>query len=274
LTNSGLSSIEILYSEFDRNSNQNNTPANDYWELQIAYQYITAINQTFVYITFKPDGSIDNTRTSSQDLDFANKLLAPAIANLQSRTNIKFDFWQLINWLFVSVYWTALYDVGQIHPVSFDDNGDTVLLPSTNNIFVNQVLFGSFSAYMRNTVVPLLNPSNGWSPNLFDNLNATNVLNETDTTFVKSYQCVQRQIRSPLGVIVAVIVADHALIGIPFALVIWLATKNEKRRHRDWQYCEGCVEHERSRIGDEMGDTIPLRTYQVVKLEDQPEGED
>jgi hypothetical protein len=39
------------------------------------------------------------------------------------------------------------------------------------------------------------------------------------------------------------------------------------------QYCEGCIEHARGRIGDEMGDTIPLRTYQVVKLDD-PEAED
>jgi hypothetical protein len=171
---------------------------------------------------------IDKTRTLPSDIDQANVLLAPAIAKLQAQTNVTFDFWELMNWLFVSVYWTAFYDVGQISPTL---TGRTEM-PSTNNIFVNQTLFEYYTSYLRHTVLPFLGPKTDWEPD-FDNLTNENCLKAIDVEFVRSYQCVEKRLKSPISLIVYLIAADYAMIGIPRAMVIWIAIWIQRRRQPD-----------------------------------------
>lgn len=225
-----------------------NTPANDHWQLQIASTSIDALLPNSTYITFLPSGSIDMTRTSQSDLDNANSILAPAISFLQAELNQTFNFWELINWIFVSFYWTFLSDLGQISPTII--SGQTTLripnntsvnknyqtaFPPTNNIFINQTLFAIYSSYLRNTIIPLLGPVSGDYPSLpsFSNLSFENSLREQDTTFTLSYSCVQRIIKPALAFIVSVIVADYAFIMGAYKLTIMVAAGIQKRKRQD-----------------------------------------
>lgn len=88
---------------------QPNTPANGHWEMKLSSSQIGAITEVNSYITFSVNGSIDTNRTLQADLDRANSFLALAILNLHVQlTAIPFDFWELINWLYVSYCWIVL----------------------------------------------------------------------------------------------------------------------------------------------------------------------
>ena len=99
------------------------------------------------YITFLANGSIDKNRTLQADLDRANSFLSPAISNLHVQLNLtSFDFWEVINWLYVSYYWIVLADFGQTAPtIYYDNNTLAAQLTSTNNIFVNPTLLQNIS---------------------------------------------------------------------------------------------------------------------------------
>lgn len=133
-----------------------------------------------------------------------------------------------MNWLFVSVYWTAFYDVGQLSPTL---PGRTEM-PLSNNIFVNQTLFNYYTSYLRNTVLPFLGPKTDWEPD-FNNLTNENSLKAIDVMFVRSYQCVEKRLKPPISLIVYLIAADYAMIGIPRAMVIWIAIWIQRRRQPD-----------------------------------------
>jgi hypothetical protein len=178
------------------------------------------------------------------------------MTRLRANVEVQFQFWELINWLFVSVYWTALYDVGQLSTYDINDSGQTVQFPTGSNIFVNETLFKEYASYFENTVAPfagtLLAP---------DALTFDQPLEAVDTQIVKSYQCVEQRLRSPFSLIISIIVADYALIGLPFAIVLWFAAQFEQRRRRrdckslprdadSVNHCEGCVELERGAAGD------------------------
>lgn len=227
------------------NESMPNTPANDHWQLQIASTSIDALLPNSTYITFLPNGSIDMTRTSQTDLDNADAILAPAMSFLQAELSQTFNFWGLINWIFVSFYWIFLSDLGQISP---SISGQTTMgvpnntfvnqrtaFPPTNNIFINQTLFAIYSSYLRNTIIPLLGPVTGDYPLLppFSNLSFENSLQELDTTFTLSYSCVQRTRKQALAFIVSVIVADYAFIVGAYQLSIMVAAMIQKRRRQD-----------------------------------------
>ena len=221
--------INFLFAiAFDSKGNDN-SPANEFWELTLAYTPINALDKNYTYITFLRNGSIDWTQTAASDFDYANTLLAPAISSLPLQAGVKFDFWELTNWLFVSYYWIALADLGQISPVTVTNYPVQTLLPSTNNIFINQTIFDIYASYLRNTVAPLLNISaHGWTPQDFDPLNSTNRLQAIDMEFIRSYQCLERHLKAPISFVISLIVADHVLIMLPYSLIIWVAAAMQK----------------------------------------------
>src|SRR5271163_4134584 len=117
-------------------------------------------------ITFLPTGKVDTTLTPTSNLTLANAILSPTIqtiTNLAANRRIpNFDFWELMNWMFVSHYWTLLLDFGQVAPSTFlyDASGNLVnygpvQYAPTNNIFVNETLFETYSTYLQSTVLQL-----------------------------------------------------------------------------------------------------------------------
>jgi hypothetical protein len=210
-----------------------NTPANDHWELTFATTPVDTITPNFTYITFLPDGSIDTSRTSQSAINHTNSVLAPALSALEKTTSTTFDFWKLTNWVFVSFYWTVLADLGQIAPTINDQlTGVPRSFPANNNIFINDTLFHIYTLYLQNTVLPILNASASvFQP--FNNLTPENSLKAVDSTFIRSYNCIERHLKSAISVIISLIVADYALIGVPYAMAIYLAVAIEKRRRRD-----------------------------------------
>src|SRR6202035_5570431 len=162
------------------------------------------------YITFLPNGSIDWTHTSHVEVDSATFLLTDAIKVLQSQMSKQLDFWKLINWYFVSVYWSLLFDLGQVLPVNFDSD-DWALAPSTNNIFINQSLFDIYSSFLVDTIGPLENLTGIPVPS-FEPVSSQNYLQARDTTFLRSYSCVERHVKPVISLLISVIVADYALI--------------------------------------------------------------
>jgi len=115
-------------------TNAKNSPANDFWILNVTL----ATDKTPRQIVFLPDGDIDLTRTNLSDLKDANSIVPS--------DTTKTRFWQTVNWLFVTLYWTSLIDVGRNRPLYLPPSNNTVgqFLPSTNNIFLNETLLYSF----------------------------------------------------------------------------------------------------------------------------------
>jgi hypothetical protein len=108
---------DVYQIEFDHLL-QPNTPANDYWELKLATSQIGSLTENDSYLIFSVNGTtIDTARTLQADLARVNSFLAPAISNLHVQLNeVPFDFWELLNWLYVSYYWIVLADFGQTAP--------------------------------------------------------------------------------------------------------------------------------------------------------------
>jgi len=219
---------------------QPNTPANDYWELKLATSQIGSLTENDTYLIFSVNGTtIDTARTLRADLDRVNSFLAPAISSLHLQLNaVPFDFWELLNWLYVSYYWIVLADFGQTAPTIYYENITLAAqLTSANNIFVNQVLFTRYQAYLRNTVLPLLAhiaPKLAQVPP-FRDLGGNNTLSfsQDESSFIRGYACVVRRRKPWLNLIVAVIVADYAFLMSAYKLLIFVATKIQTRRRRD-----------------------------------------
>jgi hypothetical protein len=213
-------------------------PAGDYWTLNLVAipqgEYV--VNE--FPIVFLPTGEIDMTRTSADDLENATAILSPAQDLLQSLTEIdNLDVLELTNWLFVSLYWIFLADFGQISPTIYgqgDLNFSTVYeYPSTNNIFVNETLFEIYYSYMLNFVIPILQDAQpGINIPNFLPLNDTNRLQQTDVLFLKSYSCVERQLKGWVSAAISVIVANYALINGPYAVLVFIAGWFQKRRDK------------------------------------------
>src|SRR5215475_5849909 len=99
------------------------------WSLDI----VNSVTNGTTPVGFLPSGDVDLTRTIAGNLN----VVLPALA--QSDV---LQFWKLINWIFVSLYWTSLYDLGQISPTSYATD-TPMAIPPTYNIFVNPDLFAS-----------------------------------------------------------------------------------------------------------------------------------
>lgn len=231
--------------------------------MKLSTRQIGALSNVDVYITFSSNGSLDMTRTNLTDLDRANRFLAPAIASLQTQFNSSsFDFWQLINWLYVSYYWIILADFGETAPTIYYDNGVDVAstLPSTNNIFVNPALFQSYQLYLRNTVLPLLNGTGKYNnrilpaPPFQDLSSGTLTFGNEESSFVRGYPYVVRSRKSWLSLIISVIVADYALVMSAYHVTMIVATWVQGKRRQFGKilsenelmaanYCEGCIKY-------------------------------
>lgn len=210
-------------------------------------------------LTFLPTGELDHTHTPSADLAMANALFGPTISYLQSQIGGTVDFWRLIGSLFFSFYWTYLFDLGVISPTIYAPSSDfpdsryqvnflqaNAYLP-TNNLFVNATLLNLYESFFRNSILPYFNSS---LPELTPPLGVDRFME--NATFLRSYSCVQRQLKAPGSLIISVIVADYALIVGAYNLVILFAGMIEKRRRSNGDahstlglhvvsYCLGCI---------------------------------
>ena len=214
-----------------------NTPANDHWTMTVSYTLNNEVSAKSLNITFLSTGKIDFNRTSQVDYDTANNLLQPTTSLLQTYIGPNFDFWELTNWLFVSIYWSYLADLGQVRPTTYirerEQYGIAIVdfskptsYPLTNNIFINETLFEIYSSYLRTVILPFLN----YSLPEFYPLDDDNHLKPVDTTFSRSYSCSERQLKTPLDFIISVLAADYVLIIGAYRLVIFIAALVQKRR--------------------------------------------
>jgi hypothetical protein len=203
--------------------------------LLFTYTNITAIVPNQAFLTFLPNGSFDMTRTSQTDLDTANTILAPAFNVLQQQIGHTFDFWQVINWIFVSFYWAFLADFGQVNPSILNlPTQMQIALPQTNNIFINNTLFEQYYSFLQDTVIPIIFPG---SPSsffpTFNNVSDVNSLHSSETTFIRSYSCVVRMIKSPINFIISVVVGDYVFINGAYVIVIWVGAWIQERRNKN-----------------------------------------
>jgi hypothetical protein len=195
------------------------TPTDGFSELQLP-------------IVFLPTGEIDLNLTSATDLATANEILAPTINFLRVETGLDdFNIWPIINWVFVSYYWLALADLGQIAPIYYDDtisglpNFTSILkLPSTNNIFTNVTLFGVYSDLLRDLIFPFVVAASGLPITLpeFLPLDGNNTLQLGSTSLSRSYSCQKRQAKWWGTAVISVIAAEYAIIVGGYSIFIWL----------------------------------------------------
>jgi hypothetical protein len=224
------------------------TSSNGSWELDL---YTTPLsgpgNSTLTPIWFLPNGSVDSGLTIESDISFANGILSGAKNALYVQTNVTVDnMLELINWIFVSIYWTMLMDFGQTAPVGLNYSLNSFGVPTpfhtTNNIFTNVALFNIYYAYLNKTILPLIGATNPSLPQV-QPISASDISNSS-TKCSRSYSCTKRQWRTWIEAIVAIILADYALVGFPYTIVAWLVVRIQRRGRRD---CNGLVYDAHSR---------------------------
>lgn len=233
-----ISTLNVLMVESD-DLGLSNTPANHSWELTLYTTNLNGVDPQSTYISFLPNQSIDTDLTSPTDLAFAKNILSGAENALLNRTTVSVDMLELVNWLFVSIYWTMLFDLGQLSPKIYDppdptSGADPISFSTTNNIFTNPTLFEIYYSYLNNTVLPILAEETNVSDAdrqipWFNPPSATNSLNALNTTFIRDYDCRRRQFKKPLQALASVILNDYALIKVPYAIAVWCAIAIQKR---------------------------------------------
>jgi hypothetical protein len=180
-----------------------NSPAQGNWTLNIINK---KTNHT-APISFLPTGDVDTTKTP-----LAN--LTAFLGQSFPQGNLN-GFWKMLNWIVVSLYWTTLYDVGQISPTFYSPTPEDISsyqffyhaqrLPSTFNIFEDEDLFSTYSTFLRKNVLTLP-PLNYTLPD-FQPINATNRLQESSITFLRSYSCELRKTKEAIDLAVGFITA-------------------------------------------------------------------
>jgi hypothetical protein len=211
--------------------------------MSVSYLNESEVQDVVMRITFLPTGQVDNSTTPASNLSVANQILAPTIQDitrLADTANIaNFDFWELMNWLFVSHYWALLLDFGQVSPSTFqyDAAGDVVnygpvRYPSTNNIFVNDTLFNVYAEYLQTTILPLFK----YHLPEFSQLNNTNQINATDVELKLLYSCTDLQLKSSEGLVISIIVADWALITSLYAIALFIGGWWTQRKSEDGEF--------------------------------------
>ena len=204
--------------------------------------YVENSQEKYVEVTFLPTGEIDMTSNpyAAENISLAGSLLAPGFAGLQSLTpTLTIDFLKQANWGFVSAYWLALYDFGQLVPMTYEYTTSSVnfsspiTYSSSNNIFLNDTLFQIYSSYLRDDMMPLLReylPS-GPLPEFLP-LDESNRLEPRTSTLLKSYSCTERQRKGWFSFIFSVLAADYGLIAGGYAILIYVAGLKQKRKDR------------------------------------------
>jgi hypothetical protein len=206
------------------------------------YTYEDEIKPNIILLSLTPTGEIDLTHTTQDNLDLANSVLAPTLEYMQNTTQLtNFDLWKFMNFIFVSYYWVFLSDFGQVSPTAYqmtpagryDFSQPGIAYPSSINIFNNKTLFEIYNTYLRDTILPFLQLS---APNLtipaFLPVNESNQLQPVDTAILRSYTCAQRQLKGWGSLAISVLVADYALIGGPYTVLIFIMGRLQKRRDR------------------------------------------
>lgn len=167
------------------------------------YTFANSAETNILNITFLSTGEIDPNRNSATELAAINKLLAPSISLVESYLRSKTDFWSIMNWLFVGYYWRFLYDFGQIQPTIYAPQSTSQTLisppnfsqptfyPATNNIFLNDTLFQIYA-----TITTAVYNLNNYTIPGFAPVSGTNRLQTQTTTFVRGYDCQERQYKS------------------------------------------------------------------------------
>jgi hypothetical protein len=194
----------------------------------VSYLNSSSVGDVSYPIVYQPTGQVDLNQTLQSDLLNASKILAPTIQNINriaaSRNITNMDFWQLMNWLFVSHYWMLLLDFGQVSPSTFEYNaaGDfisygPIRYPTTYNIFVNETLFDIYASYLENTILPLF----GYHLPQFAELNSTNHMNESEVSLKLLYTCTDLQLKSSQNLVISVLVADWAMITSVYAIALF-----------------------------------------------------
>jgi hypothetical protein len=232
-----------VYWDIEYNGEPANAPANGNWNLSIVYLGYNETEFNYLNIAFLPTGSVDKEKTEDIDLALANSLLNSTISLLGFNGNTD-EFWRLLNWVVVSHYWIFLGSLGQVVPTTYvptenwvyPDFSQPTAYPSTYNIFVNNTLFQIYSAYLRETIMPLLGFALA-SP--FQPLSETNHLNPSMSTFLRSYTCQFPKLKG--GWIFSVFAVDFAFISGAYKLAMFLAERWEKRNETGNIYILGTL---------------------------------
>jgi hypothetical protein len=117
-------------------------------------------------------------------------------------------------------FWLYLADFGQTTQTSSFNNESL----TTYNIFVNETLYEDMASW----IVSLVHGYDDPFP-AFDETNGL-PMEPAQTFLVASYSCTQRQLKSPVSLIITVIAADYALIVGGYSFVKWIAMFLETRR--------------------------------------------
>jgi hypothetical protein len=171
-----------------------------------------------------------------------------------------------------------LYDFGQTGPTYYNFTPEgfpnftaPVSYSSTNNIFINNTLFNIYSRYINDTIVPLL-AQQAFAAQGFLPLDSNNSLKPTPTAFLRSYSCVQKQLKGWVSVFISVLVADFAFITGGYTLVLlvagWLQAHVDGDSGKislqlNWSLankCPGC---------ESNGNYIPLRAVGKLRSEEE-----
>lgn len=237
------------------------TPADGSWTMQVTYRNNTGASLESGNIIFLPSGKVGSTGggLSPGFFDRINNIVAPTVASLQRTATANgvanFDFWEFMNWIFVSQYWLLLLDFGQVSPSTFNYNtqGDRldygpVKHTTAYNIFVNETLFAQYDSYLRQTILPLFN----YTLADFLPVSPTNRMNETTVSLRMLYSCSDIRLKDSAGLIISVIVADWGMISSVATLGLFiLAWRLRKVTDGDPNFglllivanhCPGCVE--------------------------------
>lgn len=230
----------------------------DFWTLYLKYTVIGNSNETILSICFLPTGEIDHTRTSSSDLIAATNLISPIITQLGPIT----DPWKFLNWFVVSFYWLFLLDVGQPFPTTYTTKPQDIVVleipnflspvthTSSNNLLLNSTLRQIYATFMNDSIMPFLNLSH-IAP--FQPIEGQDVsMIPGQRTFIRSYDCVFRQLRQGFSAFIQVLIADYVLLAGGFKAYCIIAGMLQKRIATDgkdpfrnlslWigNYCQGC----------------------------------
>jgi hypothetical protein len=213
-----------------------NTPADSSWNLGIYYMPVGSVTEQYTYVTYLSTGEISPS-TPVENFVLAANLLGPSINLLQNLTgNAAFDGFEFMNWIFVTYYWIMLYDFGQTAPTYYEFTTleapnfmDPTYFTSDNNPFVNDKLFGMYSAYLNNTIIPLLQLQGiHFRVGEFLPLTNSNTLSPIPTTFLRSYSCSQRQAKGWVSLLMNVIIADYTFVfGAYHLLLMFIAWRKK-----------------------------------------------
>jgi hypothetical protein len=205
--------------------------------MQVTYRNETGAVYNSGSITFLTATGQAVAASSTEFFNDINNALAPTIRTIEgfaTAANVtSFDFWEMMNWMFVSQYWLLLLDFGQLAPSTFqyDSLGNLISYApvqhsSQNNIFLNATLFNQYNSYLRNTILPLF----GYTLADFLPLDDSNRMNQTTVSLKMLYTCTDLQLKDSAGLVISIFVADWGfLAALTTAIVIFFALLMHKK---------------------------------------------